>query len=265
MMQQLATSAGGPSPLPSGADDVTGLTSDLARASLALARRFSAGGTMWCASPTWPFHAHHVAVEFVHPVIVGKRALAAVTVPPGADLVATLRASVAPGDIVLALADAEDATVADAMRRGAAWGVETVWIGAGRRPPAGAADHVIWLDTDEPLEASERFVRIYHLLWELAHVCFEHPGLLKPEAYCSATGEIGTGEVGSICVTCSDEGRPAEVVSVDGDEALVRTPDGQETIDVSLIDPPQPGDLVLVHAGFAITSSPAGPGPAPQA
>ncbi len=234
---------------------------DLARASLALARRFSAGATMWCASPNWPFHAHHVAVEFVHPVIVGKRALPAVTVPPAADLVATLRASVVPGDIVLVLADADDPRVIDAMRRGPAWGVETVWIGAGpRRPEVGAANHVIWLDTDEPLEASELFVRIYHLLWELTHVCFEHPGLLKPEPECTADGEVG-----SVCITCSDEGRPAEVVSVDGDEALVRTPDGQERIDVSLIDTPTPGDLVLIHAGFAIQSSTplAGPGTSP--
>ena len=36
---------------------------------------------------------------------------------------------------------------------------------------------------------------------------------------------------------------------------LVRTPDGQERIDVSLIDAPAPGDLVLIHAGFAIQSS----------
>jgi hypothetical protein len=226
--------------------DAGRVADDLARASLALARRFSAGATMWCASPNWPFHAHHVAVEFVHPVIVGKRALPAVTVPPAADMVATLRASVNAGDIVLVLADADDARVLDTMRRGPAWGVETVWIGAGpTRPDPGAADHVIWLDTDVPLEASELFVRIYHLLWELTHVCFEHSGLLKPEPEC--TDEV--------CITCSDEGRPAEVVLVDGDEALVRTPDGQERIDVSLIDTPTPGDLVLIHAGFAITSS----------
>src|SRR5215210_7670826 len=144
-----------------------GVADDLARASLALARRFSAGGTMWCASRAWPFHAHHVAVEFVHPVIVGKRALAAVTVPPGADVVATLRASARPGDMVVALAPADDAQVTDAMRRGPAWGVETLWIGHGPRPPAGAADHVVWLDTEGVLEASEQFVRVYHLLWEL--------------------------------------------------------------------------------------------------
>jgi hypothetical protein len=219
------------------------LAEDLARVSLALARRFSASGTMWCTSPSWPFHAHHVAVEFVHPVIVGKRALAAVTVPPGAELVPTLRASVRPGDIILALAGFDEAEVADALRRGAAWGTETVWVGHGsRRPPAGAADHVIWLETDDPLEASAEFVRVYHLLWELAHVCFEHPGLLKPPAECDD----------EVCITCSDEGRLAEVVSVDGDEAMVRTADGEERIDVSLIEPPRSGDLVLVHAGFAI-------------
>ena len=232
-----------PDPL-SQSSPMGGLADDLARASLALARRFSAGGTMWCASPAWPFHAHHVAVEFVHPVIVGKRALPAVTVPAGEDLVPTLRATTRPGDMVVAIAGADDEAVVGAMRRAPAWGVETVWIGAGPRPPAGAADHVLWLDTDDLLEASERFVRVYHLLWELTHVCFEHPGLLKAEPECTD----------DVCITCSDEGRLAEVISVDGDEAVVRTAEGRERIDVSLIDPPRPADLVLVHAGSAISS-----------
>jgi hypothetical protein len=223
--------------------DLGGLADDLASASLALARRFAAGGTMWCCSPAWPFHAHHVAVEFVHPVIMGKRALPAVTVPAGEDLVATLRASTRPGDMVVAVSGADDAAVADAMRRAAAWGVETVWLGAGPRPAAGAADHVLWIDTDDPLAASERFVRAYHLLWELTHVCFEHPGLLKQDdAEC--TDEV--------CITCSDEGRLAEVVSLDDDEAVVRTAEGQERVDISLVDVAGPGDLVLVHAGIAI-------------
>ena len=239
MTSTIGTAASGSAP-PAG---IAAVADDLARASLALARRFSLGGTMWCASPAWPFHAHHVAVEFVHPVIVGKRALAAVTVPAGADLVTTLRASVRPRDIVVALADHDDAAVADALRRGPAWGTETVWIGAGStRPPAGSADHVIWLDTDDPLEASEQFVRIYHLLWELTHVCFEHSGLLKAEPECTD----------DVCITCSDEGRLAEVVRVAGDEAVVRAEGKEERIDVSLIEPPATGDLVLVHAGFAI-------------
>ena len=56
------------------------------------------------------------------------------------------------------------------------------------------------------LEASERFVRLYHMLWELCHVCFEHPGLLKAPAAEECTDEV--------CITCSDEGRLAEVVTV---------------------------------------------------
>lgn len=226
--------------------EIAAVAEDMGRASLALARRFHAGATMWCTSPSWPFHASHVAVEFVHPVIVGKRALAAVTVPVGADVVSTLRANVRPGDIVVALAGSRDPQVADAMRRGEAWGVETVWIGAGpQRPPSGAADHVLWLDTDDPLQASECFVRIYHLLWELTHVVFEHPGLLKEDP----KDVVCTDEV---CITCSDEGRLTEVVSVEGDEAVVKALGVEERIDISLIDTPRPGDLVLVHAGFAI-------------
>ncbi len=222
---------------------VDGLMSDLARASLALARRFFAGGTMWCASPEWPFHSHHVAVEFVHPVIMGKRALPAVAVPADEDLVAMLRTTARTGDIVVAVAPADDAAVAAAMRRGDAWGVETVWIGAGPGPPAGAAKHVLWLPTEDPLQASEQFVRMYHLLWELTHVCFEHQGLLKSDDCLS-----------DVCITCSDEGRPAEVLAVDGDEALVRTAEGRERIDTSIIETPRPGDLLLVHAGSAITN-----------
>jgi hypothetical protein len=180
----------------------------------------------------------------VHPVIVGKRALAALTVPLGADVVATLRASVRPGDIVLALAPADDAQVIDTMRRAPAWGAETVWIGAGARPEPGAADHVIWLGTDDELEASERFVRLYHLLWELTHVCFEHPGLLKADPECTD----------DVCITCSDQGVLAEVIAVGADETLVRTAEGEERIDTSLVDPPRPNDLLLVHAGSAITN-----------
>jgi hydrogenase maturation factor/phosphoheptose isomerase len=227
-----------------GASADAGLCDDLARASLALARRFAAGGTLWCISPSSAFHAHHVAVEFVHPVIMGKRALPAVVVPAGVDLVATLRATVRPGDMVVAVAEAAETDVTEAMRRGPAWGTETVWIGAGPRPADGIADHVLWLDVDDPLVASELFVRMYHLLWELTHVCFEHTGLLRPDT-CDE----------EVCITCSDEGRTAEVVSVDDSgDALVRTAEGREHIDTSLIEAPRPGDLVLVHAGSAIAS-----------
>ena len=86
----------------------------------------------------------------------------------------------------------------------------------------------------------------YHVLWELTHVCFEHPGLLVPDAG-AACDDAGT------CITCSDEGTLAEVVTVDvAGAASVRTAVGVEQIDVNLVAPVGPGDLVLVHAGAAI-------------
>jgi len=224
-----------------------GLARDLADASLALARRFQAGATMWCVAPQWEPHAHHMAVEFVHPVIMGKRALPAFALT-ARDVVAQARSSVRPGDIVIAVAASGDPEVRDLMRRTPAWGALSLWIGSGARPPGGAADHVLWIDDPDPLApATGRFVIMYHLLWELTHVCFEHPGLLTEQPD-DCNDEV--------CVTCSDEGRPAEIIvapTTAYGEALVRTATGEENIDVTLVAPVAPGDLVLVHAGAALT------------
>ena len=244
-----------------------GLAEDLATASLAMARRFARGATLWCVAPGWEPHAHHMAVEFVHPVIVGKRALPAFALT-GSDLVQRARVAVRAGDILIAVAAARDEVVGDLMRRAPAWGAASAWIGSGPRPAAGAADHVLWIDDQDPMApVTGGFVFLYHLLWELTHVCFEHPGLLEP----------GPEEADDACITCGDEGRLAEVVgpacddldpsgpgtsalgrpslgrSGYGSRALVRTAAGQETIDVTLVAPVSVGDLVLVHAGAALT------------
>ena len=85
-----------------GSPNGAGPAEDLAPAALALARRFAAGATLWCVAPQWPAHARHVAVEFVHPVIVGKRALPAVSIDgPGA--AESVRLLSRPGDLLLCL------------------------------------------------------------------------------------------------------------------------------------------------------------------
>jgi hypothetical protein len=220
----------------------TELAEDLAAAALTLAKRFAAGATMWSIAPSWEPHALHIAVEFVHPVIMGKRALPAVALT-GPDLVDLVRVSVRPGDIVVAVSHADNPQVRSVMRRGPAWGATTIWIGSGDRPEPGLADHVLWLDDPDPrVPATGGFVLFYHLLWELTHVCFEHSGLLKPQ--CAE----------AVCVTCTDEGRLGEVVntSIDG-QATVRTARGVENVITALVDPVAAGDLVLVHAGTAIS------------
>jgi hypothetical protein len=218
------------------------LAADLAAAAFTLAKRFAAGATMWSIAPSWEPHALHIAVEFVHPVIMGKRALPAVALT-GPNLIDLVRVSVRPGDIVIGVGGADDAQVFSVMRRSPAWGATTIWIGSGERPAAGVADHVLWLDDPDPrVPATGGFVLFYHLLWELTHVCFEHSGLLKPEC------------ADEVCVTCSDEGRMGEVVSPSTEGmAAVRTARGIESVVTALIDPVVAGELVLVHAGTAIS------------
>ncbi len=237
-----------------------GAAEELAHAALSLARRFAAGATLWCASPRWPSHARHVAVEFVHPVIVGKRALPAVSVV-GSDPIGDIRMLSRPGDVLLIVAPGEDAITAELLARAESWGLTTILLGAGTPPGhatgssgSGAdsrADFTAWLADVDPLQAARtgQFVLLYHLLWELTHVVFEHPGLLEPE---SETGEAGE----AACITCSDEGRVAEVRrgSDSGTEVLVQ---GRvEVVDTSLVGNVSFGDLILVHAGVALTVLP---------
>ena len=162
-------------------------------AAFALARRFAAGATMWCLAPEWPEHARHVAVEFVHPVIIGKRALPAVGVESTTGGVAARprapRRRPVVGNSRRRLAGARRG-----MRRGRAWGTDhDLDRRAATRPRPGRP--TTSLGSTTPCDAGDerrhdgRLVLRYHVLWELAHVCFEHPGLLTtPRAACDVDG-----------------------------------------------------------------------------
>ncbi|HUC15606.1 MAG TPA: hypothetical protein VMS00_14245 [Acidimicrobiales bacterium] len=230
--------------VPTATSDDVSVADNLAAAAVSLARRFAAGATMWCAAPQWQSHGRHVAVEFVHPVIVGKRALPAVHLE-GPDLVRALRLLSQPGDVLLVVSSAADPAAREALRRSEAWGLTRIWLGAGPRPQTAAAEHIVWWESLDPELAARSgdLVLLYHLLWELSHVVFEHPGLLATEQACED----------DVCITCSDEGRVAEVTAVYGDgRADVLVGGRPAVVDTTLVDA-GPGDLLLVHAGVAVT------------
>ena len=57
------------------------------------------------------------------------------------------------------------------------------------------------------------------------------------------------------CITCGDVGDPSTVVAVDSDRelALCTGPEGdRSTVEIALVAPVVPGDVLLVHAGTAI-------------
>jgi D-sedoheptulose 7-phosphate isomerase len=139
----------------------------LARLCHRMAERFARGGRLVAcgASAADRSDVRHVAVEFVHPVIVGKRALPALGVEP--EEAALL---VAPDDVVVAFGAGPRIEAAVAAARGA--GCLTLSFA-----PVGAEWELV-PPADDPFVRQELVETAYHVLWELVHVFFEHRGLL---------------------------------------------------------------------------------------
>jgi D-sedoheptulose 7-phosphate isomerase len=144
----------------------------IARLCHRMAERFARGGRLIALgnSPAARSDARHVAVEFVHPVIVGKRALAAIGLgAEGGPLEAQVALLASREDIVLAFE--EDLETFAALSAAAAAGCLVVSLAAEWPPPS-----------EDPFVRQELTETLYHLLWELVHVFFEHRGLLEGRA-----------------------------------------------------------------------------------
>ena len=206
----------------------------LARACLDMARAFQRGGLLIpFGSGAAASDAAHVVVEFMHPVIVGKRALPAVTPTGERDGRRFLSATGRAGDIALGISQrAADPAVAAFLDHGTRAGLLTIALTAGKRA---AADHAFVVPTDDPAIAQEVQETAYHILWELVHVFFEHPGLLEDS-----------------CITCGDVAVAARVLEVDDRTATVEVGGARESVAVDLIEGLRPGELVLCHAGVAL-------------
>jgi D-sedoheptulose 7-phosphate isomerase len=179
---------------------LAGQAGAIADACHAMARRFHRGGKLIVfGTGGAAADAQHVAVEFVHPVIVGKRALPAISLTTDVATVTgvaeqdgmagifahQLRYLAAPGDIALGIsADGNNDSVLAGLAVARQRGLLTVAL-AGRDGGAIArrqlAEHVLTAPASDPRIVKELQVTTYHVLWELVHVFFEQPGLLDPE------------------------------------------------------------------------------------
>jgi D-sedoheptulose 7-phosphate isomerase len=140
----------------------------LAEACREMSERFLRGGRL-LAFGRGPYStdAQHVSVEFVHPVIVGKRAL------PALDLSTAFRpwldAILQPGDMVMGFGPPEgdpeiDAALASAHSRGA----------MSFALPGSSGSYTLQPPTGDPFIHQELIEILYHTLWETVHVFFEH-------------------------------------------------------------------------------------------
>jgi D-sedoheptulose 7-phosphate isomerase len=146
----------------------------IARLCHRMAERFARGGRLIALgrTPAARSDARHVAVEFVHPVIVGKRALPAIALcGEGGPLPAQAELVAEPEDMIIAF-QAEDSETARALASCAERGC----LGIAFAP--GAAEWS-FAPPGDAFVRQELVETLYHVLWELVHVFFEHRGLLE--------------------------------------------------------------------------------------
>jgi D-sedoheptulose 7-phosphate isomerase len=133
----------------------------LARLCHQLAERFARGGRLiaFADAPGPRSDARHVAVEFVHPVIVGKRALPALALTgDGSPLADQMQLLAGADDIAIAFGDGSG--VAQALATARRLGCLTLGFAAT------GAEHAFLPPTDDPDVAQELVETLYHVLWE---------------------------------------------------------------------------------------------------
>jgi D-sedoheptulose 7-phosphate isomerase len=133
----------------------------------AMAARFLRGGRLLAfGKGAHATDAQHIAVEFVHPVIVGKRAL------PALDLSSTFEIAlpviVRESDIVVGFSGADgDTSIRNALNTRARRALTLALPG-----PAG--DFAIEPPSKDAFISQELIEILYHTLWETVHVFLEH-------------------------------------------------------------------------------------------
>lgn len=133
-----------------------------------MAERFLRGGRL-LAMGKGPYatDAQHVSVEFVHPVIVGKRAL------PALDLslifLPWMRTLLQPDDMVMGFGPPEgDQDIQQALSEAGKRGAMTFAL------PGSEGSYAFQTPTADRFIHQELMEILYHTLWETVHVFFEH-------------------------------------------------------------------------------------------
>jgi len=197
----------------------------LAESCRGMSERFLRGGRLLAfGRGSYATDAQHVSVEFVHPVIVGKRAL------PALDLSMLFRpwleALLQPEDMVMGFGPPEgDPEVSSALQFAQQRRAMTFAL------PGTHGSYFVSPDTRDPFVHQELIEILYHTLWETVHVFFDHhqmghevgdAGFLYPflGKDKQATGDVITQVAESIRMKVGDDAQLRERVALEESEKI---------------------------------------------
>ena len=166
----------------------------------ALAGRLESGGRLWVmGNGGSACDAQHIAVEFMHPITVGRRALPAICLSNDMAMMTAVANDVGFQDVfvrqLLALAKAGDVLLGvstsgnsenllHAFSLGQRMGLVTIGFSGndgGRMEEMradGLLDFCLSVPTASIHRIQETHVTLYHIIWDLVHTLLEHPALL---------------------------------------------------------------------------------------
>jgi len=169
--------------------------------SLAIARSYFQGGKILvCGNGGSATDAQHVAVEFMHPITVGRKALPAICLSNDMAMVTAVANDVGFADIyarqIIALGEEGDVLLGistsgnsenliHAFATAQRMGLTTIGFAGGdggqmlTLQEDELLDYCLSVPTSSIHRIQETHVTLYHIIWDLVHTMLEHPGMLS--------------------------------------------------------------------------------------
>jgi len=170
-------------------------------AALALARSFHQGRKLLvCGNGGSATDAQHIAVEFMHPITVGRKALPAVCLNNDMAMVTAVANDVGFADVfvrqLIALGQEGDSLIAlstsgnsenllHAFRTARRLRIKTIGLAGGdggkmaEMKAEGLIDFCLTVPTASVHRIQESHLTLYHVIWDLVHEFFQHKSLLE--------------------------------------------------------------------------------------
>src|SRR5215813_2667765 len=170
-------------------------------ASLQMAKAFHRGRKLLvCGNGGSATDAQHIAVEFMHPITVGRKALPAICLANDMAMVTAVANDVGFDDVftrqIIALGKAGDVLLGvstsgnsknliHAFATARRLKITTIGFAGGdggemsELAVGGLLDYCLAVPTASIHRIQETHVALYHIMWDLVHTFFQHEGLMK--------------------------------------------------------------------------------------